>query len=135
MIESVTREGAVFAELPHKFEAGTVNGGGAWGLKAAIDYLNSIGFEAIEEKENALTALAMEELKKIPHVHVIGSQDPKEHNGILNFTVDGGTSSRHCFHSGRSTCGCACRSSLRTASSGTSWSDGDHKSEHFFLQQ
>ena len=89
MIESVTREGAVFAELPHKFEAGTVNGGGAWGLKAAIDYLNSIGFEAIEEKENALTALAMEELQKIPHVHVIGSQDPKEHNGILNFTVDG----------------------------------------------
>jgi cysteine desulfurase/selenocysteine lyase len=89
MIESVTREGAVFAELPHKFEAGTVNGGGAWGLKAAIDYLNSIGFAAIEEKENALTALAMEELKKIPHVHVIGSEKPEEHNGILNFTIDG----------------------------------------------
>ena len=89
MIESVTREGAVFAELPHKFEAGTVNGGGAWGLKAAIDYLNSIGFAAIEEKENALTALATEELKKIPHVHVIGSEKPEEHNGILNFTMDG----------------------------------------------
>jgi len=89
MIESVTREEAVFAELPHKFEAGTVNGGGAWGLKAAIDYLNSIGFAAIEEKENALTALAMEELKKIPHVHVIGSEKPEEHNGILNFTIDG----------------------------------------------
>lgn len=89
MIESVTREGAVFAELPHKFEAGTVNGGGAWGLKAAIDYLNSIGFAAIGEKENALTALAMEELKKIPHVHVIGSEKPEEHNGILNFTIDG----------------------------------------------
>lgn len=89
MIESVTREGAVFAELPHKFEAGTVNGGGAWGLKAAIDYLNSIGFPAIEEKENALTALAMSELKKIPHVHVIGSEKPEEHNGILNFTIDG----------------------------------------------
>lgn len=89
MIESVTREGAVFAELPHKFEAGTVNGGGAWGLKAAIDYLNSIGFEAIEKKENALTALAMSELKKIPHVHVIGSEKPEEHNGILNFTIDG----------------------------------------------
>lgn len=89
MIESVTREGAVFAELPHKFEAGTVNGGGAWGLKAAIDYLKSIGFTAIEEKENALTALAMEELKKIPHVHVIGSEKPEEHNGILNFTIDG----------------------------------------------
>ena len=89
MIESVTRESAVFAELPHKFEAGTVNGGGAWGLKAAIDYLNSIGFAAIGKKENALTALAMEELKKIPHVHVIGSEKPEEHNGILNFTIDG----------------------------------------------
>ena len=89
MIESVTREGAVFAELPHKFEAGTVNGGGAWGLKADIDYLNSIGFAAIGKKENALTALAMEELKKIPHVHVIGSEKPEEHNGILNFTIDG----------------------------------------------
>ena len=89
MLESVTREGAVFAELPHKFEAGTVNGGGAWGLKAAIDYLNSIGFAAIEEKENALTALAMEELKKIPHIHVIGSEKSEEHNGILNFTIDG----------------------------------------------
>ena len=89
MIESVTREEAVFAELPHKFEAGTVNGGGAWGLKAAIDYLNSIGFEMIEKKENALTALAMSELKKIPHVHVIGSEKPEEHNGILNFTIDG----------------------------------------------
>ena len=89
MIESVTRESAVFAQLPHKFEAGTVNGGGAWGLKAAIDYIKSIGFDAIEKKENALTALAMEEMKKIPHLHIIGSEDPKEHNGILNFTIDG----------------------------------------------
>ena len=89
MIESVTREGAVFAQLPHKFEAGTVNGGGTWGLKAAIDYIKSIGFDAIEKKENALTALAMEEMKKIPHLHIIGSEDPKEHNGILNFTIDG----------------------------------------------
>ena len=39
MIDSVSRESAVFAELPHKFEAGTVNGGGAVGLQAAIDYL------------------------------------------------------------------------------------------------
>lgn len=89
MIDSVTREGAVFAQLPHKFEAGTVNGGGAWGLKAAIDYINSIGFPAIEAKENALTAFAMEEMKKIPYLHIIGSEKPEEHNGILNFTIDG----------------------------------------------
>ena len=89
MIESVTRKSAVYAQLPHKFEAGTVNGGGAWGLKAAIDYINSIGFEKIEEKETTLTAIAMEELKKIPHVHIIGSEDPTEHNGIVSFTIDG----------------------------------------------
>lgn len=89
MIESVTRESAVYAQLPHKFEAGTVNGGGAWGLKAAIDYINSIGFEKIEEKEKTLTAIAMEELKKIPYVHIIGSEDPTEHNGIVSFTIDG----------------------------------------------
>ncbi len=89
MIESVTRKSAVYAQLPHKFEAGTVNGGGAWGLKAAIDYINSIGFEKIEEKEKTLTAIAMEELKKIPHVHIIGSEDPTEHNGIVSFTIDG----------------------------------------------
>lgn len=89
MIESVTREGAVYAQLPHKFEAGTVNGGGAWGLKAAIEYINSIGFDKMEEKEKALTAITMEELKKIPHVHIIGSEDPAEHNGIVNFTIDG----------------------------------------------
>ena len=89
MIESVTRESAVYAQLPHKFEAGTVNGGGAWGLKAAIDYIHSIGFEKMEEKEKELTAIAMEELKQIPHVHIIGSEDPSEHNGIVSFTIDG----------------------------------------------
>ena len=46
MIESVTREGAVFAELPHKFEAGTVNAADAVGLQAAIDYVKSVGFDA-----------------------------------------------------------------------------------------
>lgn len=45
MIDSVTRDGAVYAELPHKFEAGTVNAGGAVALAAAIDYLESVGLE------------------------------------------------------------------------------------------
>ena len=46
MIESVTRDGAVFAELPHKFEAGTVNAADAVGLHAAIDYVKSMGFDS-----------------------------------------------------------------------------------------
>lgn len=54
MIESVTREGAVFAELPHKFEAGTVNAAGAVGLAAAIEYIQKIGFDAMQKQENLL---------------------------------------------------------------------------------
>ena len=89
MIQTVSREGAVWAELPHKFEAGTVNAAGAAGLHAAIDYITGLGFDAITEREDALTAYAMEGMKKIPHLHLIGSEDPAEHNGILNFVIDG----------------------------------------------
>ena len=88
MIQSVTTEGAVWAELPHKFEAGTVNAAGAAGLAAAISYINKIGFETIEQRELELTRHAMEGLAKIPHVHVIGSEDPANHTGIVAFTID-----------------------------------------------
>lgn len=88
MIESVTRNGAVFAELPHKFEAGTVNGGGAAGLRAAIEYINSIGFEQIQAIEDELTCYAFDRLQAIPGVHILGSADPHEHHGILSFVVD-----------------------------------------------
>lgn len=89
MIESVTREGAVFAELPQKFEAGTVNAAGAAGLHAAIDYVNRIGFAEIHRQEAALTRRAMDGIRNIPCVHVLGSDDPEEHCGIVTFTVDG----------------------------------------------
>ena len=89
MIEYVTREDATYAELPHKFEAGTVNAGGAAGLAAAIDYIKEIGFKTIQEREDQLTALALDEMKKIPHVNIIGANDPEDHHGILTFTIDG----------------------------------------------
>ena len=89
MIDSVSRTGAVFAPLPHKFEAGTVNAAGAWGLKAAIEYLQQIGFDEIKRREEALTSRALEGLKEIPHVHVLGSEKAEEHCGILTFTIDG----------------------------------------------
>ena len=88
MISSVTREGAVFAELPHKFEAGTVNAAGAAGLAAAIQYIESIGFEKMHAIETALTRRALEGLRTIPHVHVLGSDKAEEHCGILTFTID-----------------------------------------------
>lgn len=89
MIDSVTRDGAVYAELPHKFEAGTVNAGGAVALAAAIDYLESVGLENVHAQEQALTCYAYEGMKKIPGVNILGSDDPDKHCGILSFTVDG----------------------------------------------
>lgn len=88
MIDSVTRTSAVYAELPHKFEAGTVNAAGAAGLKAAIDYIEKVGFDYIGEREIALTSRAIEKMKKIPHVNIIGSENADEHTGIVTFTFD-----------------------------------------------
>ena len=89
MIESVTREGAVYAELPHKFEAGTVNAAGAAGLHAALDYMAQVGFGTMQRRELELTRRAMAGMKQFPHVHILGSDQPEEHHGIITFTVDG----------------------------------------------
>lgn len=88
MIDSVTRTSAVYAELPHKFEAGTVNAAGAAGLKAAIDYIEKVGFDYIGEREIALTSRAIKKMKKIPHANIIGSENADEHTGIVTFTID-----------------------------------------------
>ena len=88
MIETVTRDSAKYAELPHKFEAGTVNVAGAVGLHAAIDYIQKIGFPAMEKQELQVTGRALEGLKELPHVHVLGSDQAREHTGILSFTID-----------------------------------------------
>lgn len=89
MIDSVTRRSAVYAPLPHKFEAGTVNGAGAFGLKAAIDYMSRIGFDTIRKREEALTRMAMEAMREIPGVRILGSKKAEEHCGILSFTLEG----------------------------------------------
>lgn len=89
MIESVTRESAVYAELPHKFEAGTVNAAGAAGLKAALDYVSGIGFDELMRREHVLTERAFNAVRSIPHVQVLGSDNAGEHTGIVTFVVDG----------------------------------------------
>lgn len=88
MIDSVSQQDAVFAPLPHKFEAGTVNAQGAAGLEAAVCYIKKVGYEEIQKQEEILVARAMEGIHKMPHVHLIGSQNPEEHSGILTFTID-----------------------------------------------
>ena len=88
MIDSVKRDSAVFSEPPHKFEAGTVNVAGAVGLHAAIDYVRSVGFETIGRREFEVSSRAMTGMFGMKHVHVVGSHDSAEHNGIITFTVD-----------------------------------------------
>ena len=87
MIELVTLDRITYAEIPHKFEAGTVNAGGAVGLKAAIEYFEKLGMENIEERERQLTEYAYEKLMSIDGIKIIGSSDPAEHHGILTFTL------------------------------------------------
>ena len=88
MIEYVERETSTYAELPHKFEAGTVNAQGAVGMAAAIKYLEEVGYDTIEAIDHRLTTRLMEGMKKVPHVHIFGSPDPARHNGIVTFTID-----------------------------------------------
>ena len=89
MIERVSRQDAVYAPLPQKFEAGTVNAAGATALEAAIRYLENIGRERLRQREDELTGLALAGMKQIPGIRVLGSADSTQHSGILTFTVDG----------------------------------------------
>ena len=89
MIEYVTREGATWAPVPEKFEAGTVNVGGAVGMAAAAEYLMEIGMEKIAAHDNELAALLVQKMGAIPHVNIVGSNDGAKRCGIVTFTIDG----------------------------------------------
>ncbi|MBP5520744.1 MAG: cysteine desulfurase [Treponema sp.] len=89
MIEYVTKETATWAEVPHKFEAGTVSAGDAVGMAAAIRYIQSIGLENIEEHDRQLTERMLNGIKKIPHINIIGPKEAAKRCGIVTFTVDG----------------------------------------------
>lgn len=89
MIDMVTKQDATFAPLPEKFEAGTPNVSGAIGLKAAIDYLNNVGFDKIEAQEKELMDLAYTELAKIPYVTIYGPKNPALRYGVLSFNIEG----------------------------------------------
>ncbi|NLK44616.1 MAG: cysteine desulfurase [Tissierellia bacterium] len=88
MIEYVYEDYATFAPLPYKFEAGTQNVEGAVGLKAAIDYLERIGMDKIEDHEKALAEYALDKMFSIPYVNVQGPKDLDMRGGIISFTVD-----------------------------------------------
>ena len=87
MIDQVTFEKTTYADLPHKFEAGTPNIAGGVGFGAAVDYMNNIGFDAIATHENDLMRHATEKLRKIEGLHIYGDVDNKV--AVISFNVEG----------------------------------------------
>ena len=89
MIETVTMESATYLDAPKRFEAGVPNMAQAVGLGAAVDYLNSVGLDAIHAHEVALTQKALQGLQTIQGLTVIGPKDLEMRGGVVSFAVEG----------------------------------------------
>lgn len=87
MIKSVSFEKTTYNDLPYKFEAGTPNIADVIAFGKAIEFINTIGKDAIAAHEHELLAYATEKIKTLPHVRVIG--EAKEKVGVLSFSIDG----------------------------------------------
>lgn len=85
MINHVRWSGTTYNELPYKFEAGTPNFVGSWALKRAIEYIEAIGWEAIEAHERELTEYCEAQLSAIEGVHIYAEHQPKA--GVISFNV------------------------------------------------
>ena len=86
MIDEVTFEKTTYADLPHKFEAGTPNICGGIAFGKAIDYMNAIGFNAIGSYENELLHYATEQLTQIEGLRIYG--DNKHKTAVISFNID-----------------------------------------------
>jgi len=86
MIDEVTFEKTTYANLPHKFEAGTPNICGGIAFGAALDYMNTIGFEAIGSYEDELLQYATEQLTQIEGLRIYG--DNKHKTAVISFNID-----------------------------------------------
>ncbi|GAB2949777.1 cysteine desulfurase [Nonomuraea fastidiosa] len=89
MIEAVWMDHSTYAPIPHKFEAGTPPIVEAIGLGAAVDYLTEVGMDAIEAHERALTDYALQALREVPGLRVIGPESLEERGGTVSFTLEG----------------------------------------------
>lgn len=89
MIQTVTTEGFTTAELPRKFEAGTVAAADAAGLAAALGWMTDLGMDNIKEHEASLVSHALEEMQKIEGLTMLGPVDGTKHVGCVSFTVAG----------------------------------------------
>lgn len=89
MIEYVYEQDTTFAPLPNKFEAGTQNVEGVVGLGAAIDYINSIGYEEIQKIENEVVKYAREELSKLDFLKIYITPNKENHSSVISFNIKG----------------------------------------------
>jgi cysteine desulfurase/selenocysteine lyase len=87
MIRVVGREASTWAEIPHKFEAGTPNIAGAITLGVAADFLGEVGFDAIAEHERNVLAYALERLGELDGIQIYGPTDPNERSGVISFNM------------------------------------------------
>lgn len=87
MIDSVSEQGAVWAPLPAKFEAGTQDGAGIVALGEAIAYLEQIGMDSVEERERLLAIALTDALASLPFVDIVGPVDGSRHVGAVSFNV------------------------------------------------
>lgn len=89
MIDWVTEETAAWAPIPEKFEAGTQDAAGIYAFGAALGYIESIGFEALEARERALMDYLVKRMGELPFIHVVGPAEADRHVGAFSFEMDG----------------------------------------------
>ena len=87
MIDWVTETEAGWAPVPQKFEAGTQDAAGIAGLGAAIDYIEKVGHEVLEQRERALVAECTRRLAELPFIRLIGPAKPEDHVAVVSFNV------------------------------------------------
>ena len=89
MIEYVYEQETTYAPLPNKFEAGTQNVEGVVGLGAAIDYIQNIGYDQMQELENNVLAYARQELSKLDFLTLYMTPNEKNHSSVISFNIKG----------------------------------------------
>ena len=89
MIEYVYEQDTTFASLPNKFEAGTQNVEGVIGLGAAIDYIESLGYDKIEQIEKEIVHYAIEELRKLNFLNLYLTKNNENHSAVISFNIKG----------------------------------------------
>ena len=89
MIEYVYEQDATFTSIPNKFEAGTQNVGGAIGLAAAFDFINSMGYDQIQRHDKQLIHYAIEKLKELPYITLYCPKDESKVSSVISFNING----------------------------------------------